>query len=302
MKSLVALFAAILLLPVLTACNKAQTQQCRKCGEYIPKEDLFCGSCGASVVNPETQPTTNTEETQPRETAHKHSYLKTTIAATCTEKGYDSYDCICGDSYTTNRVPPKGHDYYVQSVTPPTCVMKGYTTYTCACGDTYMANYVQPTHNYVNYICTGCGAREPNYSGYQTEYAQLTAQYEADLAELRARVAECQSNIDSYQQAINQAQAELRGISPDCPQWFRQQYVDNYRVFGDTATALDAAHIAWQQQCNSQRAELETTISAYERKIQAEEDRISTYDIMISSCTTQYDRDVDMLEYKYGLR
>lgn len=186
--------------------------------------------------------------------------------------------------------------------TPPTCVMQGYTTYTCACGDTYVANYVQPAHTYVNYVCTGCGAKEPNYSGYQTEYAQLTAQYEADLADLRAKVAECQSNIDRYQQSKDQAQSELRGISTECPQWFRQQYVNNYQAFGDTYTAMQAASIAWEQRCSSQRAELESTISACDRNIRTEEDRISTYNTMISSCTTQYDRDVDMLEYKYGIR
>lgn len=123
MKRLIALLAVILLLPVLTACNREQTHPCRECGASIPNEDLFCRSCGASVAAPDTQPAANTEpvieETQPSETAHKHSYLKTTISATCTENGYDSYDCICGESYTTNRVPPEGTTMWPVPHRPP---------------------------------------------------------------------------------------------------------------------------------------------------------------------------------------
>jgi hypothetical protein len=34
-----------------------------------------------------------------------------------------------------------GHDYKAE-VTEPTCTEKGYTTYTCHCGDSYIADYV----------------------------------------------------------------------------------------------------------------------------------------------------------------
>ena len=46
-------------------------------------------------------------------------------------------------------------------VTAPTCTEQGYTTYTCACGDTYVADYVDATgHNMENGCCTNCGVCE----------------------------------------------------------------------------------------------------------------------------------------------
>ena len=47
-------------------------------------------------------------------------------------------------------------------VTDPTCTEQGYTTYTCACGDMYVADYVDAQgHSYENGLCTGCGEEEP---------------------------------------------------------------------------------------------------------------------------------------------
>ena len=47
-------------------------------------------------------------------------------------------------------------------VTDPTCTEQGYTTYTCACGDSYVDNYVEATgHVYDDEWdadCTACGA------------------------------------------------------------------------------------------------------------------------------------------------
>ena len=55
------------------------------------------------------------------------------------------------------------HDYEAV-VTDPTCTEQGYTTYTCACGDSYVDDYVDATgHTYKNGICTGCG--EEDYDG-----------------------------------------------------------------------------------------------------------------------------------------
>ena len=52
---------------------------------------------------------------------------------------------------------------YTESVTAPTCTEQGYTTYTCACGESYVDDYVDATgkHTYENGICTGCGAAQP---------------------------------------------------------------------------------------------------------------------------------------------
>ena len=51
-----------------------------------------------------------------------------------------------------------GH-YYKSKVTEPICTEKGYTTYICACGDSYVADYTSPAHinNNSDMYCDLCG-------------------------------------------------------------------------------------------------------------------------------------------------
>ena len=88
---------------------------------------------------------------------HEHSYETVVTAPTCTEAGYTTYTCACGDTYKGDEVAAKGHSYET-SVTAPTCTEAGYTTYTCACGDTYKGDEVAATgHKFINNNCS-CGA------------------------------------------------------------------------------------------------------------------------------------------------
>ena len=117
-----------------------------------------------------------------RATAHEHNYNAVVTAPTCTEKGYTTHTCACGDSYVDTYVDALGHAWdsgkvtkeptetktgvktftctrcgetktetipklthehsYKAVVTAPTCTEKGYTTHTCACGDSYVDTYV----------------------------------------------------------------------------------------------------------------------------------------------------------------
>ena len=116
-----------------------------------------------------------------RATTHEHSYDAVVTAPTCTEKGYTTHTCACGDSYVdtyvdalghawdngkvtkeptetesgvktftctrcgetkTETIPKLAHEHsYKAVVTAPTCTEKGYTTHTCACGDSYVDTY-----------------------------------------------------------------------------------------------------------------------------------------------------------------
>ena len=113
--------------------------------------------------------------------SHTHSYKAVVTAPTCTEKGYTTHTCACGDSYVdtytnalghawdngkvtkeptatetgirtyactrcgetkTETIPKLTHEHsYTAVVTAPTCTEKGYTTHTCACGDSYVDTY-----------------------------------------------------------------------------------------------------------------------------------------------------------------
>ena len=116
-----------------------------------------------------------------RETAHEHSYTAVVTPPTCTEKGYTTHTCACGDSYVDTYVDALGHSWdngkvtkeptetetgvktftctrcgetktetipvlphthsYKAVVTAPTCTAKGYTTHTCSCGHSYVDTY-----------------------------------------------------------------------------------------------------------------------------------------------------------------
>ena len=57
-----------------------------------------------------------------------------------------------------------GHTHtYVAEVTAPTCTERGYTTYTCECGDSYVADYTEARHQYQSGICGVCGAKADPY-------------------------------------------------------------------------------------------------------------------------------------------
>ena len=67
-----------------------------------------------------------------RETAHEHSYTAVVTAPTCTEKGYTTHTCSCGDSYVDTYVDALGHAWDNGKVTKePTATETGVRTYTC---------------------------------------------------------------------------------------------------------------------------------------------------------------------------
>ena len=72
------------------------------------------------------------------ETPHKHSYKAVVTAPTCTEKGYTTHTCACGDSYVDTYTDALGHAWDSGKVTKqPTATEAGIRTYTCTrCGET----------------------------------------------------------------------------------------------------------------------------------------------------------------------
>ena len=108
------------------------------------------------------------------EVPHEHSYEAVVTAPTCTEGGYTTYTCICGDSYVSGETEKLGHDY-VGEIIEPTCTEGGYTLYTCSrCGLSYMEDPVEPGHKWDGgtvtaptctepggtvYTCTACGEK-----------------------------------------------------------------------------------------------------------------------------------------------
>ncbi|MBP3315168.1 MAG: leucine-rich repeat domain-containing protein [Clostridia bacterium] len=74
---------------------------------------------------------------------HSFGEWKTTKEATCESKGEQKRECSCGE-VETKSISAIGHSYSAV-ITKPACTDRGYTTYTCTCGDSYVDNYVNAT-------------------------------------------------------------------------------------------------------------------------------------------------------------
>ena len=62
-----------------------------------------------------------------------HHYTAAVTEPTCTEKGYTTYTCRCGDSYVDDYVDALGHDFGAWTVTKPaTCTQEGEHTRACS--------------------------------------------------------------------------------------------------------------------------------------------------------------------------
>ena len=64
--------------------------------------------------------------------AHEHSYTAVVTPPTCTEKGYTTHTCACGESYVDTYVDALGHAWDNGKVTKePTATETGIRTFTC---------------------------------------------------------------------------------------------------------------------------------------------------------------------------
>lgn len=133
MKRLSFVFAFVLIVLSLAACTHThqfgewdliKKPTCESSGEKV----RYCG-CGER----------QTEIVVPTE----HSYDAVVTEPSCTQAGYTTYSCVCGDSYVVNNTGDVGHKYQAV-VTEPSCTENGYITYTCLfCEDKYVADEME---------------------------------------------------------------------------------------------------------------------------------------------------------------
>lgn len=77
----------------------------------------------------------------PVDPPHTHSYSSSVTAPTCTEQGYTTHTCDCGDSYTDTYVAALGHDYIKTITSVSTCTKAGEASYKCS---RCPASYTEP--------------------------------------------------------------------------------------------------------------------------------------------------------------
>jgi len=98
--------------------------------------------------------------------AHNHNYVKFIVEPKCTEGGYTSYSCICGEEYHEDETPATSHNYE-SKVIKPTCSKDGYTVHTCKkCNHSYQDTKVAKTgkHNFSGGVCKDCDVNQAEFS------------------------------------------------------------------------------------------------------------------------------------------
>ena len=135
--------------------------RCSVCNEIIsstPKtinktphkyEDGVCTVCGQSENN-----------------SHSHSYTQVVTKPTCTERGYTTYTCDCGDTYVSDYVNSTGHTPRAavrENEVPATCKTEGSYNEVVRCS---VCNEIisstpktinKTPHKYEDGVCTVCG-------------------------------------------------------------------------------------------------------------------------------------------------
>ena len=148
-----------------TRCNAAQTRDVAALGHsYGEWNQTKAPTCTEKGTETRTCTRCNATETRDVEALGHNTTHHAAKVATCTEIGWEAYDTCSRCDYTTYKeIPATGH-HHNADVTAPTCTEKGYTTHTCACGDSYVDSYTDALgHSYKNGTCTRCGAADPNY-------------------------------------------------------------------------------------------------------------------------------------------
>ena len=117
---------------------------------------------------------------------HKHNYIEEVTAPTCTAKGFSTYTCECGSSYTADYVDPLDHDFegdtckrcdyvlhdhvYTKTTVEPSCNNGGYTKGVCdICGASFTVNYDALGHKLVNGKCKRCDYFDSDKHGHEYE-------------------------------------------------------------------------------------------------------------------------------------
>ena len=98
--------------------------------------------------------------------SHQHIYDGVVTAPTCTEKGFTTYTCKCGDTYVADYVDEPGHSHISEITTPATHLKEGIMIFTCSCGDTYTEPVVKlPGHTYET-VVTAPTCTEQGFTTY----------------------------------------------------------------------------------------------------------------------------------------
>lgn len=126
---------------------------------------------------------------------HTHSYVESITAPTCTEQGFSTYTCSCGDSYVENYVNALGHTYDQENTaskylkTEATCTNVAVYWKSCSCGEKGSETFNYGTtlpHDFGTYSKTQNATCTENAK--ETAYCQNKGCNEPDVRDIEGTV------------------------------------------------------------------------------------------------------------------
>lgn len=170
---------------------------------------------------------------------HDYRYIET-VRPSCTELGYDRFQCSeCGSLQKTNYVPATGHDYETIVIREPSCTQGGLEMHICKkCGSHYTENTSMVNHTYTsNVVASTC-----TQNGY-TEHTCVNCghRYITDLTPLKKH---------DYREKVTAPTCTTKGFTTytcaDCGDIYISDYVD------PTGHEWDNGHIITNSTCSSE--------------------------------------------------
>lgn len=168
MKKSVIIILMVLLIVFTTACN--HTSGVNESHNSSPSAAASEHPNNSTVTDKTADPSTEApspDEDEPEviepgvaETVHAHSFEKVDTAPTCTDEGYATYTCACGDSYVSDKAPALGHKFGEWETTKePTETETGLSQRKCSACDitetkTLGKVVADHTHSYTSKITT----------------------------------------------------------------------------------------------------------------------------------------------------
>ena len=120
--------------------------------EYVSNGDATCLGNGTETAKCDRCDVTDTREDVDSALGHDLGAWYTVTGATCTEDGLERTDCSRCDYSEERSIVASGHSHEAV-VTEPTCTEQGYTTHTCHCGDSYVDGYTEMLgHSFTKYV------------------------------------------------------------------------------------------------------------------------------------------------------
>ena len=187
--------------PVETPTDPAPTECAHTGGTATCTEKAICELCGEAYSE-----------------LAEHSYEAVVTAPTCTEAGYTTYTCACGDTYTADEVVALGHTEVVDAAVAADCTNTGLTEgkHCSVCNTVTVAQEVVPAgHTWDNAdatvkTCTVCGEHvNPDFAGGKgTEEAP----YLIATAEQLMNISNYYETYKYYKVADGVATLDLTGV------------------------------------------------------------------------------------------